>query len=156
MDMNTKQTCGPVENGLVFNLSGEGGTSFWCKFQRGVKWTGIIPNYLTTELTNVLKRNKRETVLTVLRSLVSSQSIFRLNAKDASVLKKTKQIYSLPLSNEKCADMILFDLVGVEGHKCDRIKRENKVSNIFIVSQGSTKGGRGRFQFKQTFKFSKF
>ena len=28
MDMNTKQTCGPVENGLVFNLSGEGGTSF--------------------------------------------------------------------------------------------------------------------------------
>ena len=23
MDMNTKQTCGPVENGLVLNLSGE-------------------------------------------------------------------------------------------------------------------------------------
>ena len=60
MDMNTKQTCGPVENGLVFNLSGEGGTSFWCKFQRGVKWTGIIPNYLTTELTNVLKKEQEE------------------------------------------------------------------------------------------------
>ena len=25
MDMNTKQTCGPVENGLVFNLSGKVG-----------------------------------------------------------------------------------------------------------------------------------
>ena len=59
MDMNTKQTCGPVENGLVFNLSGKvGRANFWCKFQRGVKWTDIIPNYLTTELTNVLKKEQ--------------------------------------------------------------------------------------------------
>ena len=37
MDKNTKQTCGPVENGLVFKLSGKvGRANFWCTFQRGV------------------------------------------------------------------------------------------------------------------------